>query len=232
MRAKNSFHTVYRGLLFGALASGVAILALIAQPVPVWGSDSPGLDLPRIAQGTTDSQENLRTARKESAKSPGSSTGSVSADARLLDAEQRLQGMEETLQDLWERSLYNKLIGNQMIKLARAAVIILVVIAIGFPLTLVFLGRRRILGPWNVTSDLPETLIAVEERQAKLANILREIQSEIDYIHSMSVPDLKKLIDQAEKYIQQNEKDLEKAGLSPKEDASPSKPKEEAEEPS
>ena len=231
MRANTSFRTVCRGLLFGALASGVAILALIAQPVPGWGSDSPGLDLPRIAQAATDARENLRTAKKEPAKSSGSSTGPVSTDARLIDAEQRLQGMEETLQDLWERSLYNKLMGNQMIKLVRTAVIILVVIAIGFPLTLVFLGRRRILGPWNVTSDLPATLVAVEERQAKLANILREIQSEIDYIHSMSVPDLKKLIDQAEKYIEQNEKDLEKAGLAPKEDPNPSKP-EQTEEPS
>jgi hypothetical protein len=54
--------------------------------------------------------------------------------------------------------------------------------------------------------------LTVEERQAKLANILKEIQSEVDYLHTMSVPDLKGLIAQAEKYLEQNERDLEKAG--------------------
>jgi hypothetical protein len=225
MRAKILIRNACRGLLFSAFASGVAILALVAQPAPAGGSGSRGLDSALIAQASVESGKNLQEAQSKSAESGGNSHAARSADERLLSAEKRLKGMERTLQDLWERSLYNKLIGNQMLKLGRAAVIILVVIAVGFPLTLVFLGRRRILGPWNVTSDLPETLVSVEERQAKLANILREIQSEIDYIHSMSVPDLKKLIDQAEKYIQQNEKDLEKAGLSAREDARTRKPK-------
>ncbi len=56
------------------------------------------------------------------------------------------------------------------------------------------------------------TLLLVEERQAKLANLLREIQVEIDYMENMSAPDLKKLIEQAEKYLKQNEKDLRETG--------------------
>ena len=74
------------------------------------------------------------------------------------------------------------------------------------------MSRKRILGLSGLSTEVAATLLVIEERQAKLANILKEIQGEIDYLHTMSVPDLKNLIQQAESYLKQNEEDLEKAG--------------------
>jgi hypothetical protein len=89
------------------------------------------------------------------------------------------------------------------------------VIAVAFPLTIWLLSRKRILGLSGMSSELATTLLIIEERQAKLAIILKEIQGEIDYLHTMSVPDLKNLIQQAENYLKQNETDLENAGRRP-----------------
>jgi hypothetical protein len=90
--------------------------------------------------------------------------------------------------------------------------VILGCIAVGFPLTVWLMSRKRILGLSGLSDEVSSTLVLVEERQAKLANILREIQSEIDYLHTMSAPDLKNLIQQAENYLKQNETDLQKTG--------------------
>ena len=91
-------------------------------------------------------------------------------------------------------------------------VIALIVIAVGFPVIIWLLSRKRILGLSGLSTEVAATLLVIEERQAKLANILKEIQGEIDYLHTMSVPDLKNLIQQAESYLKQNEEDLEKTG--------------------
>jgi molecular chaperone DnaK (HSP70) len=74
------------------------------------------------------------------------------------------------------------------------------------------MSRRRLLGLSGLSTEVTATLLLIEERQAKLANILKEIQGEIDYMETLSAPDLRKLIDQAEKYLKQNESDLERAG--------------------
>ena len=74
------------------------------------------------------------------------------------------------------------------------------------------MSRKRILGLSGLSDELAGTLLTVEERQAKLASILKEIQGEVDYLHTMSVPDLKGLIAQAERYLELNEHDLENAG--------------------
>jgi len=92
-------------------------------------------------------------------------------------------------------------------------VVVLILIAVVFPLTIWMMSRRRLEGLSGLSSEIAATLVVVEERQAKLANILREIQGEIDFLHTMSVPDLKNLIQQAESYLEQNEKDLGRAGL-------------------
>jgi hypothetical protein len=76
------------------------------------------------------------------------------------------------------------------------------------------MSRKRILGLSKLSSEMSATLVAVEERQNKLANVLKEIQGEMDYLNSMSVPDLERLIKQAETYLAQNEQELRDAGLS------------------
>jgi hypothetical protein len=137
---------------------------------------------------------------------------SITDEDRIRQMEETLRSIKDTGKAAEERSYQNKIMGLELIKLVRLAVAVLLFMAIGFPLTSwYFLGQKRMMAGASVSDDLTATLVAVEERQAKLANILKEIQGEIDYLHSMSVPDLKKLIEQAEKYIAQNEKDLEKA---------------------
>ncbi len=88
----------------------------------------------------------------------------------------------------------------------------LLAIALVFPFTVWLMSRKRILGLSGLSDELAATLLTVEERQPKLADILKEIQGEVDYLHTVSAPELKALIAQAEKYLEQNERDLEKAG--------------------
>jgi hypothetical protein len=139
-------------------------------------------------------------------------------DQHATDVETRISHIEETLESIKgtgkaaeERSFFNKMMAIEMVKLVRIAVAVLVFMAAGIPIGFwLLLGQRKRAGASTVSDEMASTLVAVEERQARLAAILRDIQSEIDFVHSMSVPDLRKLIDQAEKYIQQNEKDLDK----------------------
>ncbi len=147
----------------------------------------------------------------------------LTQEQRIEMMEKMLQNIKETSQNIQEtsgkaeaRSYYNKLKSNELVTYMRIIAIILIVIAIGFPLTLWLLSRRRLIGLSGLSSEITATLLVVEERQAKLANILRDIQSEVDYLHTMSVPDLKNLISQAENYLKQNENDLQQTGLSRK----------------
>lgn len=143
-----------------------------------------------------------------------------SADTSSMTLKQRMDRMEELLAEIRavaeqaaSKSVRNKELGLELVTLVQIAVLVLIVIAIGFPLSIYLASRKRILGLSGLSSEVSATLVLVEERQAKLANILKDIQSEIDYVHGMSVPDLRKLINQAEKYIEQNEKDLQRTGL-------------------
>ncbi len=136
-----------------------------------------------------------------------------------MTTEERIRRLEEMLLDMNQparatesRSIYIKMATYELIAYLRWIVAALLAIALVFPLTIWLMSRRRILGLSGLSDELAGTLLTVEERQAKLANILKEIQSEVDYLHTMSVPDLKGLIAQAEKYLEQNERDLEKAG--------------------
>ncbi len=132
--------------------------------------------------------------------------------------EDRLNKMEKTLHSIKitgekaeDRSYFNKMISVEVIRYLRLMVIMLVVIAIVFPLAIWILGRKKMLNFSGSSAELAETLLQVEERQAKLANILKEIQGEVDYLHTMSTPDLKNLIQQAENYLKLSQKELEKA---------------------
>ncbi|MBM4326338.1 MAG: hypothetical protein FJ118_04155 [Deltaproteobacteria bacterium] len=111
------------------------------------------------------------------------------------------------------RSLETKMMSMELISLLWVAIVVLVFIALSFPLSLWLLSKWRLIGLSGLSSEVAATLVLVEERQAKLVNILKDIQGEIDYLHTMSVPDLKKLVEQAEKYIEQNERDLAGAGV-------------------
>lgn len=138
------------------------------------------------------------------------------ADAILIaETQSRLKRIEEMLKtikpklDMAEgRTYYNKMLGRAQMRWQIAAVAVLAVIAIGHPLVLFYLSRRRVLGKSEVSTQIAETLVMVEERQAKLANILRELQTEVDYLHGMSVPELKSLMEEAQRYLKQNESDL------------------------
>ncbi len=139
--------------------------------------------------------------------------------AQVLTTEEYIRQLEKMLLDMKEtgeknetRSFYIKMVTYELIVYLRWIVVALLAIALVFPVTIWLMSRKRILGLSGFSDELATTLLTVEERQAKLANILKEIQSEVDYLHTMSVPDLKGLIAQAEKYLEQNERDLEKAG--------------------
>lgn len=166
----------------------------------------------------------VETAGVQDKQSEASSnTAQVSPDERMTRMEGTLQDMkarmESTLQDIKDtgeksevRSYQNKMMARELIKYVQLMVGVLVLIAVGFPFTVWLLSKKRILGLSGLSQEVSATLLVIEERQAKLANILKDIQGEIDYLHTMSVPDLKNLIKQAENYLEQNEKDLAKAG--------------------
>jgi hypothetical protein len=135
-------------------------------------------------------------------------------EERIEQIERTLQSVKDSVDKTEPRGYETKMIAREMIRYVKAMTIILALAAIGFPLSMWFLSRRRLLGLSGLSDEVTATLLIVEERQAKLGNILKDIQGEIDYMHTMSVPDLKNLIQQAEKYLKQNEEDLGKAGLS------------------
>lgn len=129
---------------------------------------------------------------------------------RLNKIEQTLQSIRATGEKAEDRSYFNKMISVEVIRYLRLMVIMLVVIAVVFPLAIWILGRKKMLNFSGSSAELAETLVQVEERQAKLAHILKEIQSEIDYLHTMSTPDLKNLINQAENYLKLSQQGLDK----------------------
>jgi hypothetical protein len=158
---------------------------------------------------------------------PGAKVGAVTSlpesqaetnmtlDQRIVHIEDMLNSMKpmiETLRRAEERTYFTKLLSYELVGYLKVMVVALVAIAFVFPLTIWWMSRKRILGLSSLSDEVSATLVIVEERQAKLATILKDVQSEIDYVQSMSVPDLKNLIAQAEKYLKQNATDLEKAG--------------------
>ena len=164
----------------------------------------------------------IQAVKGDSRLGTQSSVGDVTPDAlpsRELSPDERIEKIEEALNSIKktgekseERSYFNKMVSLELISYVKLMVIVLIIIAVVFPLTIWLMSRRRLLGLSGLSTEVTATLLLIEERQAKLANILKEIQGEIDYMETLSAPDLRKLIDQAEKYLKQNEKDLERAG--------------------
>jgi len=130
----------------------------------------------------------------------------------MAEVEKTLQSIKATSEKEETRGYYNKMVGRELIRHVRVIVIILAIVAVAFPLAIWLMSRKRILGLSGLSAEVAATLLVIEERQAKLANTLKEIQDEIDYLHTMSVPELNNLMQQAESYLKQNQTDLEKAG--------------------
>jgi hypothetical protein len=173
------------------------------------------IDFPVLAQETSGGPVPRKTDSSMAAQTPGEEAlvpSKLNQEARIEAIEKTLQSIKVTGEKAEERSYFNKMLGAELIKYVRLMVIALIVIAVGFPVIIWLLSRKRILGLSGLSTEVAATLLVIEERQAKLANILKEIQGEIDYLHTMSVPDLKNLIQQAESYLKQNEEDLEKTG--------------------
>jgi hypothetical protein len=156
------------------------------------------------------SQQEIRTGEAVQSKE---SVSKEQGQGKLT--EERIRLLEKTLSEIKNtgeksesRSFDNKMMSLELIRYVRIMVIVLVVIAVAFPVTTWVVSRKKVQLQSGTSSDLAETLLVIEERQTKLAGILRDLQSEIDYLHTMSAPDLKNLISQAEKYLKQNEIDL------------------------
>ena len=131
---------------------------------------------------------------------------------RFENIEKTLEKIKETGEKAEDRSYFNKMASTEVIQYLKIMVLLLVLIALGFPLAIWIINRSGLSGYSSKSQELAETLLTIEERQAKLANILKEIQGEIDYLHTMSAPDLKNLIQQAESYLKMNQNDIDKAG--------------------
>jgi len=145
-----------------------------------------------------------------------------SQDTSFASIENRFEKIEKTLESIRvtgekaeDRSYFNKLVGSEVFKYLKVMVALLILIALGFPLAIWLMTRSSSFQASARSQDLAETLLTIEERQAKLAHILKDIQGEIDYLQTLSAPDLKNLIQKAENYLKLNEQDLKQAGSKP-----------------
>ncbi len=193
----------------------VCCLTLVAtfcclNEIGVFGQETTGIPVPPKSE--------VLTSGAQAAEENAADQSKLTQDERIAMIEKTLESIKKTGEKSEERSYVNKMLGAQLIAYVRLMVIALIMIAIAFPVTIWMLSRKRILGLSGLSTEVAATLLVVEERQAKLTNILKEIQGEIDYLHTMSVPDLKNLIRQAENYLKQNEQDLAKT--SPRKDQS------------
>ena len=188
------------GLLLGVAPLSVVLIAVLC--FSFHALDTTGI-ASAIAAGESPTQPGVNQRTADSGGSPS---------GRSMD--QRMDYLEKAVNKIEERGYDNKMMARELIRYVKLVVLVLIFIAVAFPLAIWLLSSRRILGLSGLSPELAATLLVVEERQAKLANILKEIQGEIDYLHTMSVPDLKNLIQQAESYLKQNEADLDKAGMS------------------
>jgi len=150
------------------------------------------------------------------AQATGEKAPEATAESQSLTGKPSENDTSDDLSMIGVRGYETKMMARQLIRLVRWVIGILLAIAVVSALSLWMLARQRAMPRSDISAEMATTLVAVEERQAKLANILKDIQQEIDYVHSMSVPDLKKLIEQAERYIEQNEKDLARASATKK----------------
>jgi len=179
--------------------------------VCTWGS---GLGLTGSALAQTTGSENVSgSILGQTSNQLSAEPGKTGLEERLLGIENQLRSIRATGEKAEIRSYENKMMSRELIRYVKAMVIVLVLIAVGFPATILILTWKKVLGLSGLSTELAETLLAVEERQAKLATLLREIEVEMDYLNTQPSSDLGNLLRQAEKYVKQNEKDLDIAGF-------------------
>ncbi len=188
----------------GLMRKSIRLCAVLAGPLLLAGMFVIGCGAYDAPAAPAQSSAPAGSAERAVADSPAE----LSPESRIQRIEEMINSIKMTTEMAEIRSYQNKMMGRELVRLVRAVVVVLVLIGIGFPLILLFLSYKRVLGPAGLSNEVAATLLEVEERQAKLTSILRDIQGEIDYLHTMSVPDLKRLIEQAESYIEQNERDL------------------------
>jgi uncharacterized protein HemX len=140
---------------------------------------------------------------------------SASIENRFEKIEKTLESIRVTGEKAEDRSYFNKLVSFEVFKYLKVMVALLILIALGFPLAIWLMTKSSSFQSSARSQDLAETLLTIEERQAKLAHILKDIQGEIDYLQTLSAPDLKNLIQKAENYLKLNEQDLKQAGSKP-----------------
>jgi hypothetical protein len=149
---------------------------------------------------------------------PGQTSSSIdnkTPERDLLADEARMKRMEDAIRDIQvtgdkteSRIYFVKETGYQIISLVKIAVAVLILIAAGIPLVIWVFTRRGLLDFSGHSSKVSDALVEVEERQAKLAGIFKDLQDEIEILNASSAPDLKRLVERAKQYIEQNEKDL------------------------
>ena len=142
-------------------------------------------------------------------------TSSASVENRFEKIEKTLESIRVTGEKAEDRSYFNKLVSFEVFRYLKVMVALLILIALGFPLAIWLMTKSSSFQSSARSQDLAETLLTIEERQAKLAHILKDIQGEIDYLQTLSAPDLKNLIQKAENYLKLNEQDLKQAGYKP-----------------
>jgi hypothetical protein len=180
----------------------LAVVLTCLFPGPTIAQQSPG------ASGAQDTGVD----RVASMGQPDQKDPSLGIAARLTEIEKTLERIRITGEASESRSLENKIMTRELTRWVKAVVFALVVIAVSFPLTIWLITRRRLLGVPGLSDEVAATILVVEERQAKLVSILKDIQSEVEYLYSSTGPDLKNLLEQAEKYLEQNRRDLERTG--------------------
>jgi hypothetical protein len=139
--------------------------------------------------------------------------------AFLASLDERVERIERVLDRIGKigkiaesRSLENKIMAREQKRLAISILLVLIAIALIFPMTIWLLSRKRLLGLSGLSDEVAATILVVEERQAKLASILEEMQTEFDEEYARTSPDLKELMEQAKKFLEENKRDLERVG--------------------
>lgn len=135
-----------------------------------------------------------------------------SLDERIKKMGEVLDGISRVSRIAESRSLENKILAREQRRLAFGILIVLMCIALIFPLTIWLLSKKRLLGLSGLSDEVAATILVVEERQARLARILEEMQFELDEEYAQPSPDLKNLMDQAKKFLEENKRDLERVG--------------------
>jgi hypothetical protein len=136
----------------------------------------------------------------------------ASLDERIERIEKALQGMSKIGKLAESRTLENKILAREQKRLAISILIVLIAIALIFPLTIWLLSKKRLLGLSGLSDEVAATILVVEERQAKLASILEDMQAEFDEEYARTSPDMKNLMEQAKKFLDENKRDLERVG--------------------